>query len=523
MSDFLSKFSGDKYDDLLNEDAQTPEPVEETASADSPVFETPTPREKAIEDVKLDDAPVGEPAVPESVPEEPVIDDRSSDIVTPPPAYQPKPEPKKAKPVPKPAMDSSRRSTAEDTVVDPTYQNKKKRQYIIGGIVGTLLLLISFFLWYQMNHVRIPDFEGKTLSEARVWGARNKVEFVPTMVFSKDYAETQIIKQDPAADRKIRKGTAVDVDVSKGPDPDEKLPLPDFANLKYEEAQMWVEQEKATGVSLILQYDNAIPKSDHIKTEFRSPDVDAENYQRKDAVIVYYSRGEERFEKNINVPDFTKKAKTEVDSWASTNGIKVTYQEQTSSNVDQGFVISQSISSGTKIARNDSFEVVVSLGEAIIVPNYSQYSAEEATHITGMQPLIVNRYSAGIPYGNLVSQSIPAGTELTDKDDKNIKLVYSLGLPYLEDMRGVKNEGELQQYFYDTYRAKGANVTYLTYYDYSDQPKGMVIEQSSYARLVPLDYVVKITISLGNGDGNYDPLNPDAPVPTVPGGPFDKN
>lgn len=521
MSDFLSKFSGDKYDELLKEDAQASQPVEQTPSSDSAVFENPAPSEVPEQPV-LEEAPDGEPAQPESVPTEPPKDDRSSDIVTPPPTYVP-PEPKKTKPTPPKSLDSSRRSTAEDTVVDPTYQNKRKRQYIIGGIIGTILLLLAFFLWYQMNHVRIPDFEGKTLSEARVWGARNKIEFVPTMVFSKEFPETQVIRQDPAPDRKIRKGTEVEVDVSKGPDPDERLPLPDFANLNYEEAQQWVQQEKATGVSLILQYDALIPRYEHLKTEFRSPDVTEDNYQRKDAAIVYYSRGEEQFEKNINVPDFSRKAKAEVDSWASTNGIKVTYNEQTSSNVDQGFIISQSISSGTKIARNDEFSVTVSLGEAIIVPDYTQYSPEEASQVSGMMPLIMHRYNSWVPYGSLVSQSLPAGTELTDQDDKSIKLVYSLGLPYLEDMRGVKNEGELQQYFFDTYRAKGANVTYITEYDYSDMPKGMVIEQSSFARLVPLDYVVKITISLGNGDGNYDPLNPNAPVPTVPGGPDFKN
>lgn len=516
MSDFLSKFSGDNYDDLLKEDKKL---AEGNVKQPSPSV-ADSPAEPAV----LEEAPVGEPAVPDSVPEEPVLDDKSSDIVS--PAYKrPSKTPVEAEEPPegyKSYLESSRRSTAEDTVVDPTYQDKKRRQYIIAGIIGALALLLIFFIWYQMNHVTLPNYEGKTLSEARVWGARNKIDFVPTMVYSKDFPETQIISQDPAADKKIRKGSEVLVDVSQGPDPEERIVLPDFSNLTYDEAQMWVQQEKANNVSLILQYDSGIERFRHIKTEFRSPDVTPDNYLRKDVAIVYYSRGEEQFEKNINVPDFTGKAKSEVDTWASTNGVKVTVKEQTSSTVDQGFVISQSVSSGTKIARNDEFEITVSIGEATVVPNYALYSSEEATQVSGMQPLIVSRYNAGVPYGNLVSQSIPPGTELTDQDDKSIKLTYSLGLPYLEDLRGTKNEGELQQYFYDTYRAKGANVTYVTEYVYADEPKGMVVGQSSYSRLVPLDYVVKLSISLGNGEGNYDPLNPTSPVPTVPGGPDSK-
>ena len=65
-------------------------------------------------------------------------------------------------------------------------------------------------------------------------------------------------------------------------------------------------------------------------------------------------------------------------------------------------------------------------------------------------------------------------------------------------------------------------MTYVTEYVYADEPKGMVVGQSCYSRLVPLDYVVKLSIRLGNGEGNYDPLNPTSPVPTVPGGPDSK-
>lgn len=514
MSDFLSKFSGDNYEELLKEDTQKAEVAEATAPAASVVEEA-----IVVEDAPPLTPPDAEPATPDSIPDEPVLDDKSQDIVTP-NTYKPVKEPEvKAEEPPmgyKNYLESSRRSTAEDTVKDPTYQQKQRKQWIIAGIAAAILLSLIFFLWYQFNHVRIPDFTGKTLSEARVWGAKNKIDFSPTLLFSNDFTETQIIRQDPAPDRKIRKGTTVEVDVSKGSDPDERISLPDFQNLSYDEAQVWVQQQKATGVSLILQYDTVVPRFQHIKTEFRNPDVSPDNYRRKDVAIVYYSRGEETFEKNINVPSFAGKAKAEVDSWASTNGVKVTYKESTSNAVDQGFVITQSVSSGTKIARNDPFEVTISVGKAVVVPNYAAYSAEEAASVPGLSPLVVTRYSDAIPYGSLISQSLLPGTELTDKDDKTVKLVYSLGLPYLDDLRGKMNEGELQKYFYDTYKAKGANVSYYTEYVSSSEIKGTVVGMSSYARLVPLNYVVRLSISLGDG-AVYDPNDPTAPPPQVPG------
>ncbi|NLY36517.1 MAG: PASTA domain-containing protein [Tissierellia bacterium] len=506
MSDFLSKFSGDKYNELLEEDQKIKkDQAEDSSSAKSP---QPDP----LPDERADSLLSPEASTPRNRPKTSSFSDRDEPGVA--------PETPKAKISANregSSRNSSRRSTAEDTVKDPSYQEKQRRQWILAAIVGAILLALIFFIWYQFSHVSLPEFEGKSLSEARVWGAKNKIDFNPTLVFSKDYGENQILQQDPAAKKNVAKGSTIEVQVSKGADPDELISLPDFDTLDYQEAQNWVEKEKAKGLSLILQYDSEVPRFRFIKMEFRSPDVSMDSYRRKDVAIVYYSRGEEQFEKNISVPSFTGKAKSDVDSWASSNGVKVNYKESTSTTVDQGFVITQSLSSGTKIARNDPFDVTLSLGKAVLVPNYAAYSAEEASQVPGLSPLIVSRYSDFIPYGGLISQSLSPGTELTDKDDKSIKLVYSLGLPYLEDLRGKMNEGELQKYFFDTFQSKGANVTYYVEYVSSNDVKGTLIGMSSYNRILPLQFHVRLTISLGN-ENYYDPQNPDSPPPTVPGG-----
>lgn len=506
MSDFLSKFSGDKYDELLKEDQAL-----KKKQAEAPASATSNESEALSPDKSDSSFSENRPSMADK------SEVRAASSKEKPKLAPQRPKTEEAPDSHKSFTNSSRRSTAEDTVKDPTYQHKQRKQWVIAGIIGAITLALIFFFWYQFSHVSLPNFEGKSLSEARVWGAKNKIDFTPTLVFSKEYSENQIIQQDPAANRNIRKGSSVEVDVSKGADPDELISLPDFDNLNYEEAQVWIEEQKANGVSLILQYDPAIPRFQYIKTEFRSPDVTADIYRRKDVAIVYYSRGEEQFEKNINVPSFIGKAKSDVDSWASSNGVKIIYKESTSTTVDQGFILSQSVSSGTKIARNDPFEVTLSLGKAVIVPNYAAYSPEEAGQIPGLSPLIVSRYSDIIPYGGLISQSLSPGAELTDKDDKTIKLVYSLGLPYLDDLRGKMNEGELQKYFYDTYQSKGANVSYYVEYVSSYDVKGTLIGMSSYSRIVPLHFVVKLTISLGN-ETYYDPQNPGSTPPTVPGG-----
>ncbi len=107
-------------------------------------------------------------------------------------------------------------------------------------------------------------------------------------------------------------------------------------------------------------------------------DIDETEYQRKDSAAVYYSKGEEVFEKNITIPDFTGVAKEEVEKWAETNEIDMTYEEADSDTVEAGFIISQSETPDEKIAKRDKMEVVVSLGKATIVPNFAGLTAEEA-------------------------------------------------------------------------------------------------------------------------------------------------
>ncbi len=48
-------------------------------------------------------------------------------------------------------------------------------------------------------------------------------------------------------------------------------------------------------------------------------EISKEEYKRQDNANVYFSKGEEVFEEDIEVPDFVNKNKEEVEQWAETN------------------------------------------------------------------------------------------------------------------------------------------------------------------------------------------------------------
>ncbi|MGM0213690.1 PASTA domain-containing protein [Enterococcus sp. AZ109] len=393
----------------------------------------------------------------------------------------------------------SRRQKTELTEVDESYQGKqqrKKRRVIFGVIALTILCLV---VYYQISHVKMPNFTDKELSEARVWATENKLQVETKQEYSLEKSANTVLKQSVKAGSRVKKGATIRLTTSKGPDPEQQIKLPDFSAMSKQEAENWIDKNQATNLSLIEEYSDEVEKNHYLRFEIANAEVTQQNYRRKDAAKVFYSKGKETYKKDITVPDFVRKTRGEVETWARNNEIAMTYEESTSNDIPADGIISQSIATNEKIAKKDAMTVVVSLGKGFPVPNFAEYSLEDAANaVEGVQVQAKGVYTNDLPYGQLVSQSVAAGTVLNAKDDLRVQVLYSLGQPYLKDLRGTTVEGDLQKYFYEEFQSKGANINYVIRHVDSDQPKGTVIGMSTHSVYLPLEYTVSIDISLGN-------------------------
>lgn len=216
--------------------------------------------------------------------------------------------------------------------------------------------------------------------------------------------------------------------------------------------------------------------------------------------MIYFSKGKEVFEKNIDVLEFKGKAVADVEEWAKKNEVKLKLVKDFSQTVADGIVISQEIVKGQKISKDEEFIVHISKGKAIEVPDYSQYTMDEASSLdSGVSAVIKGMYSETVPYGQFISQSVEAGKQYNETDKiPSVKVVYSEGRPYMRDLRGSTNEGELAKLFFDEFESKGANIYYQIYYVDSAEPKGQVVEMSTYGQFIYMGTTVSIGISLGN-------------------------
>lgn len=405
-------------------------------------------------------------------------------------------------------LDSSSESTRDEEFIetDPTYQKKKRRKYIIIGILSAIVVGVLFFTYYQMTHVSVPNFKGKELADARSWTTENDVKLKVEQKY--DFkAETNVILKQSITKGKIKKGTELVVEASLGPDPKEVIPLPDFKKMKLKDAKKWISENKADNLAIIEEYSETIAASDFIKFEMTTKDVKAENYKRKDKGKVYFSKGKEVYEKDITVPDFAGKAKEEAVEWTKKNEIQLKTEEEDSNTVEIGKIISQSVAKDQKMAKKETITIKVSKGKALSIPDFSQYTLQEAeAKAEGLQVQVKQTFNDTVPYGRFIGQSIEAGTKYSEKGEKPSLLVtYSAGKPFLKDLKDTTLEGDLQKIFYEDYQSKGANITYQVYYVDSSVTKGTVVQMSKYNEFVPIDYVVQIGISRGN----IQPTEPD--------------
>lgn len=513
MSDFLSNFSGDNYERTRQEKLEQQSKTDHQSIKKKMKFEKDSINRKSsvVESdkpsVELVMGPKNSPAnTPEKTNQSEPISEKEhpEDLIytkkrTKKKKYEQKKEPEKTTTATAVVAENLSKNPNEVIETDPTYKKKKIRQYIFIGLGSIVALVLLYVGYYQMTHVNVPDFEGKELSEVREWTAENGVKLKVAQKYDFD-KEANVIIHQTVKNRKIKKGQELMVDASLGADPEEAISLPDFKTMKLKEAKSWINEQKADNVAIIEEYNDKVAAEDYIKFEITNKDVKAENYKRKDKAKVYFSKGKEVFEKDIPVPDFVGKTKEEATEWAKKNEITLKVEESDSDNIENGKIISQSVGKDTKVAKKETMAIKVSNGKALIVPDFSQFTAEEAeTKANGLQVQVKQLFSDEVPYGRFISQSVETGKKYTEKDEKPmIQVVYSFGKPYIKDLRDNTLEGDLQKIFYDEYQSKGANITYQVYYVDSTVTKGTVVKMSQYNEFIPINSVVQIGISKGN-------------------------
>jgi serine/threonine-protein kinase len=147
------------------------------------------------------------------------------------------------------------------------------------------------------------------------------------------------------------------------------------------------------------------------------------------------------------------------------------------------------------VARESEITITVSLGPAVIVPNFNYMTMEEAREFPDLRVIIRNRYHAYISFGQLLYQSEEPGTELIG-EDAEIVVYFSLGRPFIENIIG-RSQNTIPELFYN-FVSQGANISYTVIEIDSHLPRGQITDASRFNQWLSMDDHVYIWVSRGN-------------------------
>lgn len=384
------------------------------------------------------------------------------------------------------------RHVEHDVDIDYEYQKKRKQRkwIMIGASIATTIIVVITLI--MINLTTITDVVGQNVGEVKNWADANNISLEIEYVFSTEHDENIAVSQNISSGSAVFKGKTMDIEVSKGADPEEKIEIPDIQSMSLDEIDQWVEDYKLTNVKIKRQFSSEIETNRVIDFSFEEG-VDALSYARKNQLQIVISRGEETFEKNIEVKDFTNKPRTEVEEWGRTNGVTIIFEEDASDTITKDMVISQNVPKGTLVSKEDTITIVISYGKAITIPNFQGIFKESAdTNFPNLSIIVKEQYHGSIAYGGLISQSVPVNHSVRE-DDNMVILVYSIGKPYIDDLTTM-TEKELAEYFY-FFRVGGANITYTIEYISGDaELKGTIASASKRNEFINMNENIHIQI-----------------------------
>lgn len=373
--------------------------------------------------------------------------------------------------------------------------NNRVVKLMILGLIASLLVIVSFVIYSMSQKVDMIDFVGYDIADASVWAQKNGLIIVAKSVYSFDYAEGIVLEQDIPAGQTIKKKDTFTLQVSAGADPEEAIPFPDIMSMNADEIDAWIDSNKLTGIQISTSSSTIIAEDQVI--DFSFTDGDEEDFLRKNRVVITLSSGPADETDTVVVTDFTTMNQGKVLQWGAENDIPITIEEEFNKYFAEGEIISQSIQTGEEILKNEPITVVVSLGEAESVPDFSnlnvgtilKWGSDNAVNIT-----LVEEFSNYFADGSVISQSVKSGSEIVS--GQSIIVHVSLGEPVIVLDFTNQTVEEATSWA----KLSGVNLTTIERYD-SNIPKGKMIKQSlSKGIKMKMGDEIKLYYSLGKLD-----------------------
>ena len=274
--------------------------------------------------------------------------------------------------------------------------------------------------------VAVPDVCGlerqsaeKTITNARLDVGKETEEYSDTVHAG------SVISQDPKPGTQANPDAKVNLVISKGRKSPEETTMPDLKGKSHEEAEQAI-----TDAKLIAVQDADTVTKDVAPGLVCKQSIKAGTKVKQDTYVSYSIAIAP--DTSVQVPNVAGEPLKDARKQLKDAGLAIDTTYAYSETVAKDCIISQSIDAGTKVAKDTPVTITVSMGQrqegSLTVPNLAGMAANDAEKSLSDLGLASERaesYSDTVPAGNVIGQSIPAGTNVTN--DTLVTLTVSLG------------------------------------------------------------------------------------------------
>ena len=304
-------------------------------------------------------------------------------------------------------------------IAEERERGRRTRNIVIAVLVLLILLGAGAFALSKMldssKTYPVPNLLSLTQEQAEQTLANDEHFSVGTIKqnYSDTVAEGKVMDQSPAANRAMPDGTAIDLVISKGPKPEQTVAVPDLTNKTLSEAEAALKE-----VGLIGKQGDSIYSETVAEGRIANQDPKGGSAAKAgDTVTFQISKGVE----TAKVPDVSGKTQEEAKKLIEDAGFVFYSMTQTSADVEEGKVISQSPKADVSLAKGETVTVVISEGTGLVqIPNVIGFTEEAAANSlkdAGFSAVSNYQYSDTSPQGVVISQSqtgeAAPGTEIT--------------------------------------------------------------------------------------------------------------
>ena len=313
---------------------------------------------------------------------------------------------------------------------------KKPGRMIATAVIILVIIVVAYFL-LQLRNVTVPNMSQWQLAEVQTWASKYHDNTLLNGVYSKESELNSIISQDAEPGKRITSNSSLTITYSLGADPEELITIPDLKNLALTDINTWIDENQLSGITLQYETSDIIAKDCVIDYEY--VDGSAEEFLRKNRMIIYVSSGGEDLDATIEMQDLYGKTKAEVMQWAEESQVKVTISEEFNPYVDYGKVFGQSISAVTKMTRNDLVTVNISRGKQIQVPDFTGMSRTEASDLATLNGISIfyKMVISDEEPDSVLSQDTPAGTDIDGQQIVTLQIAKQDGKILVPDFIGL--------------------------------------------------------------------------------------